>query len=187
MTSSAKVDRRVERTRDNVVSAFRTLLFERGFAAVSVRDVITRANVGRSTFYEHFQNKEEVLHETFAPVLAPLADALAAPRVTESLRFVVQHVVAHRDLVPALLAGPARRVALRLLSDLLEQRIGTLPPHRRTGTPLLAPPRAAAFLAETQLTLIAQSLDVTSPPDADALATALHATTNAIANALFVR
>jgi AcrR family transcriptional regulator len=58
---------------------------EKGFAWVTVADVISRAGVSRETFYEHFSDKEEcfvaaldegarVLHEILAAVVAVAAD-----------------------------------------------------------------------------------------------------------------
>jgi AcrR family transcriptional regulator len=54
-------DRRVLRTRRALRLAFVSLLAERGWDGVSVRAVCERADVGRSTFYMHFEGKEDLL------------------------------------------------------------------------------------------------------------------------------
>src|SRR5689334_1033995 len=59
------VDRRVRRTRKQLRDALVALVLERGWDAVSVRDVCARADIGRSTFYVHFADKEELLLSGF--------------------------------------------------------------------------------------------------------------------------
>ncbi|HEY5958875.1 MAG TPA: TetR/AcrR family transcriptional regulator [Polyangiaceae bacterium] len=54
-------DRRVRRTRQQLRDALIHLILERGWDAISVQDICTRADVGRSTFYVHFADKEELL------------------------------------------------------------------------------------------------------------------------------
>ena len=56
-----RLDRRVGRTRALLHQALMSLIQERGFEALSVQDIIDRANVGRATFYAHFDNKEDLL------------------------------------------------------------------------------------------------------------------------------
>ncbi len=175
-------DRRIERTRSSVLAAFRALLFERGYDAISVREVIERANVGRSTFYEHFANKEEALYATLEPVMTPLADVLSGD--TSRLPFALEHIWATKTATAAMFAGPARPVIERFLADLLERRLAAR--RRRHGGPVLLPPRtAAAFLADLQLSLIARSLHGPDRCSAAVAQTALVATTNAAAAALF--
>src|SRR6185437_2006254 len=58
-------DRRVERTQRALREALIRLVLERGWDDVSVQDVCARANVGRSTFYLHFADKEELLVSGF--------------------------------------------------------------------------------------------------------------------------
>src|SRR5262245_10929922 len=53
--------RRVQRTRRMLHEAFISLILERGYDAVTIRDVVERAGVGRSTFYTHFGELEDVL------------------------------------------------------------------------------------------------------------------------------
>jgi AcrR family transcriptional regulator len=58
-------DRRVLRTRATLRDALIALIMERGWDAITIQDVCVRANVGRSTFYTHFADKEELLISGF--------------------------------------------------------------------------------------------------------------------------
>jgi AcrR family transcriptional regulator len=60
-----KDDRRVQRTEQLLRTALVSLIEERGFEALTVQDIIDRANVGRATFYGHFDNKEDLLVSGF--------------------------------------------------------------------------------------------------------------------------
>ena len=66
-----KTESRIERTHEALLRAFRELVFERGYDAISVRDIIENANIGRSTFYEHFENKEDLLRRALGPIRIP--------------------------------------------------------------------------------------------------------------------
>jgi AcrR family transcriptional regulator len=54
-------DRRVQRTRKSLHQALMSLVLEVPYDSITVQQVIDRANVGRSTFYTHFQDKDELL------------------------------------------------------------------------------------------------------------------------------
>src|SRR5690242_18297174 len=58
-------DRRIQRTRRLLHEAILELIHERGWDAITVQDVCERADVGRSTFYVHFADKEELLVSGF--------------------------------------------------------------------------------------------------------------------------
>src|SRR5947208_3389919 len=57
---AVKGDPRVRRTRDALGDALVALMQEKEFASIRVQDVLDRAGVGRSTFYEHFKDKDDL-------------------------------------------------------------------------------------------------------------------------------
>jgi AcrR family transcriptional regulator len=69
-----KDDRRVQRTQQVLRKALVSLIEEKGFEALTVQDIIDRANVGRATFYAHFDNKEDLLVSGFDGLRAVLKE-----------------------------------------------------------------------------------------------------------------
>ncbi|MBS1964652.1 MAG: TetR family transcriptional regulator [Chloroflexi bacterium SZAS-1] len=59
-----KLDPRVKRTRNLILTSFQSLLTEKGFESVSVQDVTNKAEINRVTFYAHFSDKYELLDYT---------------------------------------------------------------------------------------------------------------------------
>lgn len=65
-----KVDRRVQKTRQILQQAIVELVVEKGFESIKVQDILDKANIGRTTFYAHYQDKGELLHACFEEVHA---------------------------------------------------------------------------------------------------------------------
>ena len=67
-------DLRVRRTRKLLRQAFIECTIEKGFAALTVRDITERAMVNRSTFYRHYLDKYDLLEQYINEMLALLED-----------------------------------------------------------------------------------------------------------------
>ena len=61
VSTGKKTDARVRRTRDALGDALVALMQEKPFETITVQDVLDRANVGRSTFYSHYSDKDDLL------------------------------------------------------------------------------------------------------------------------------
>ncbi len=57
------VDRRIQKTKKILSESLIALILEKGYEHVTIQDVIDKANVGRSTFYSHYENKDQLLME----------------------------------------------------------------------------------------------------------------------------
>jgi AcrR family transcriptional regulator len=67
-------DRRVGKTRKALKEALTDLILEKGYEEVTVQDIIDRADVGRSTFYAHFIDKDDLLMAILADLDVPSPD-----------------------------------------------------------------------------------------------------------------
>jgi AcrR family transcriptional regulator len=72
-------DLRVRRTRKLIQQAFIELTVEKGFAALTVRDITERAMVNRSTFYRHYLDKYDLLEQYMVEMHDLINDASSAP------------------------------------------------------------------------------------------------------------
>ena len=57
------MDRRQRKTREAIFKAFTELLSQKKFAQITVAEIIEKADVGRATFYAHFETKDYLLKE----------------------------------------------------------------------------------------------------------------------------
>jgi AcrR family transcriptional regulator len=65
-------------TRERILSAAEALFMERGFAATSLREITSRAQVNLAAVNYHFGSKEELIRAVFARHLGPLNQARVA-------------------------------------------------------------------------------------------------------------
>jgi AcrR family transcriptional regulator len=60
MADTVKIDRRIRRTRDTLGDALVELIREKPFDSITVQEILDRAGVGRSTFYTHYSDKQDL-------------------------------------------------------------------------------------------------------------------------------
>ena len=97
-----KMDRRIHKTREAIFSAFEDLLTEKRYEQITVQDIIEKADVGRSTFYAHFETKDDLLKSTCQNLFGHIFEEHPASEITHdfsgeqaSLKTMLTHILYH--------------------------------------------------------------------------------------------
>jgi AcrR family transcriptional regulator len=164
---SANLDRRAARTRAALIDAFNQLALNH-HKNIRVADIVALANVGRSTFYEHYKSAEDIHLQAMTLPFALLADAAAGIGDEARLTFLMQHFWENRQLARTSLMGRMHDKVTRLLASMIEERL------RAEEETLAIPLRLAAIqLAEAALAPIRGWVTAEAPCAAEALAGAI--------------
>ena len=161
-----KHDRRSQRTRYLVGEAFVQLLKEKGYSAITVSDIIERANIGRSTFYSHYRDKDDLFVAQLDRVIEVLSHDM--PNQGEIPFFpslgLFRHVGEEYELYKAIVWTPGIDLFIKHLQASLGHRIelGFQESGREFGIPI---PVMANFIAGSFLTLLKWWLENKMIPD----------------------
>jgi len=120
-----KIDRRILRTRRALKDAMLALVLEQGFDAVTIEQITHRADLGRTTFYLHYRDKEELLLESIRELID---DLVAHIRVSNSspILLAFQHAAENADLYRIILRGEGAYSAVERLRKTINQTIEEL-------------------------------------------------------------
>jgi AcrR family transcriptional regulator len=124
-----KLDRRVQRTRQGLQEALVALILEKGYEAVTVQDIIDRANVGRATFYAHFHDKEDLLLSEFEHLSAQFEQHQAEQAIEASDLWTLghlmfQHAQSYQRIYKAVVGKQSGLMMQSHLQKFLSYRIG---------------------------------------------------------------
>ncbi|MBA2395430.1 MAG: TetR/AcrR family transcriptional regulator [Ktedonobacteraceae bacterium] len=127
-----KQDRRSQRTRHMVTSAMLELLFERHYDTITIQNILDRAGIGRSTFYTHYFDKEDVLTGIAEQMLETFSEQFSHRNVEQGIipaLELFQHVQQNYQYFQAMMRGNAGEVlweaAQATLSTSIEQTLTT--------------------------------------------------------------
>lgn len=153
---SEKTDRRVSRTRAALRQALEELTREKGYDSVTIEELTARADVGRTTFYLHYRDKEDLLLEQFTELLdeqlvpqfaeLSLADWRLTPVDSQPqaqpfrpVLVIFQHVQENADLYRLVWRAENVNKITKRLRNILEHAIDRIVRLRRQVTPDLMP------------------------------------------------
>jgi AcrR family transcriptional regulator len=175
-------DRRTQRTRQALMSAFVELVLTRGYEVLTTGEIIRKANVGRSTFYLHYASKEELLRESMKHPSSAMAACVDGDVTRQQLTPLLDHFREQRTMNRVFFAYPIRPLWVKSLAAVIEPR---LPPAARTGSmrPLIPRSLVALTVAEMQIGLITHWLTGRLSLKSEVIAVALIANTRAMLSA----
>lgn len=124
------MDRRQQKTRQAILTAFSTLLRQKPFTHITVKEIIDLANVGRSTFYAHFETKdallealcEDIFTHVFSPALTRESDhdfSDAPADLRDQLTHMLYHLRDSADELRGLLTGESGHLFFGFLKEAL--------------------------------------------------------------------
>ena len=161
------MDRRAMRTRTALIDAFNHLALNHR-KNIRVADITALANVGRSTFYEHYRSAEDIHLQAMQRPFALLADAAAGMGDEARMTGQLDHFWENRQLARTSLLGGMHDKVNRLLASMIEERL------RDEADRLDIPLRLAAMqLAEAALAPIRGWVTAEAPCASAALAGAI--------------
>ena len=128
------MDRRQQKTRTAIFSAFTSLLAEKSYSKITVQEIIDAANVGRTTFYAHFETKDDLLkelcEELFGHIIGSAMDCThthglysdgSAPESV--FCHLLQHLQENDRNIIALLSCESSEMFLRFFKDSLNELV----------------------------------------------------------------
>lgn len=150
---------KAQRTRDRLFTSFKELVLSIPYAQLNVEHLLRHAEISRSTFYQHFDGKDDLLVQSMSPLLRVLAQPTAtafrsAPstRNPRPLDQVLEHFWENRRYAKAIFDGAARTAVIEQLARLHLDRIHL--EAQRTGStskPLTARRLASRAAAHAQI------------------------------------
>jgi AcrR family transcriptional regulator len=175
MLRKYSADRRTQKTRKALQEALISLMFEKSYDAILIQEILDRANIGRSTFYTHFRDKDELLVEGLQNLRKILRDAQLATPVASNMKYervigfslaMFEHVHSHKKLYRALVGGPGwvmvRQHMEDMLVQLMKEEARSL--FKRKGTSEVPFELFIHFLGATIMSVLTWWLNFRRPP-----------------------
>ena len=179
-----KTDRRVQRTRELLQKALIELISERGYDAITIQDIVDRANVGRTTFYLHYRSKDELFmscHEAIVSEfrigpLHPLSrEELLSPEAPPGMTSAYRHLEDARARLYQLFQGKDSLLILRRIRDWSAQEIeSSLRAAFAEADSTIPFDVLANYLAGAQIALVQWWLEKRQPHTPENLAQTFH-------------
>jgi AcrR family transcriptional regulator len=179
---SSSTDRRAQRTRRDLMSAFLQLVLTRGYLAVTTAGICRRANIGRSTFYLHYAGKQQLLEQSLQHPSSGLAACVDRELKARQLLPLLEHFRSQRAINRVFFESPVRQLWVASLAALIEPR---LPRSRQASVPTRIPRALAALVvAEMQISLVTHWLTGCASVQAEDVAEQLICGTRALLSGL---
>jgi len=154
-------DRRVRRTQQLLARALIALTLEKGYEAVTIRDITERADIGYATFFRHYRDKDELLEDVLDVVLAELIDLLCPAKPDDPAAIGVllfRHVQEQSEVVRVLLES--HTLLPRLIEVATQNIVSNHTPSTNSAVPLEI---AAHHIVTSTISLIQWWLDHQMP------------------------
>ncbi|MET3697799.1 TetR family transcriptional regulator [Bacillus oleivorans] len=176
-------DRRVKRTRTMLIDALLDLMIEKGYEPITVQDIIDRANVGRSTFYSHYSDKEQLLLDSIYQLQDYLVQQKTEyPALNEWRHFkfgfslaMLQHVQGYKRLYRVTVGKQRGAIVEHHMKQMLAKIIRDDVERLMENTNVMIPPEIAVeYIVSTFFSLLTWWMDQNNPCSAEEVDRMFH-------------
>lgn len=143
-------DARRSRTRQAIRSAFFGMVLERRYYEIKIDDIIEQAGIARSTFYEHFKSKDELLADSLEGPFARLANLVDGSGTKQALVDILEHFWENRGMARGIFTGAIRKKVAATLAGMIQKKLAKQITDKKLPLPLIS-----IQLSEMMLTPIA--------------------------------
>ena len=166
-----KVDRRIQRTRQLLQDALTALILEKGYDKITVQNIVDQANVGRSTFYAHYLDKDDLMESNATDLMEELEQHISPSNEGDAQDVMIpslvlfQHTQQQHHVYKAMLGGRGIEIMVKAIRDgLTAYARAHLEQEERAGKRLGVPMEIlTTHLAGSLLTLLTWWLDNEMP------------------------
>jgi AcrR family transcriptional regulator len=168
-----QTDRRIHKTQALLREALASLIREKSYDSIAVKEILDRANVGRSTFYTHFSDKNELLVSAIHDMLRSVhaaglpSSANRHETLTSFSLPVFQYHDQHRHTGKDRMGTTGRAIVhehlRRVLTDLIADEVGRDDRKQRKADSRLPPGLLVQYVASTFILVLNWWLETRSP------------------------
>ncbi len=131
MRKNIRNDRRVEKTRNAIINAFKEMIIEKDFNEITIKELAERANINRKTFYLHYESMEEILFDVTVELSEQVFESLNNkgffdPNVigiTPLIETIDELINSNYELTRKLISANSYRFFSRNIKDLIKDAV----------------------------------------------------------------
>jgi AcrR family transcriptional regulator len=163
-----ELDRRIKRTRRLLGEALVSLILEKGYDAITVKEITKRADVAHATFYRHYRDKDELLIRQLEEVIVELEDLTQEPALQDADGYLIfKHVQEHNVLYRILFSSQGTtHVRKRVRERIAANKLATCASLQQADEGFISVAIVANHMAASLLSLVEWWLehDMPYPP-----------------------
>ena len=140
------MDRRQQKTRAAIFQAFNRLLERKHFNNITVQEILDEANIGRSTFYSHFETKDALLKEMCTDIFDHIFShelrsetshdfSSSDHSLLEKITHLLYHLKDNKGNVRGVLSGESGELLMRFFKEYLVTMFEQYPESIKSDVP----------------------------------------------------
>ncbi|MEO8002260.1 MAG: helix-turn-helix domain-containing protein, partial [Arenimonas sp.] len=129
----------------------------RRYYEIKIDDIVEQAGIARSTFYEHFKNKDELLASSLEGPFSRLVNLIDGTTTKAALIDILEHFWHNRAMARGIFAGAIRKKVSAALSGMIQRKLAMQFGNKRLPLPMIGIQLSEMMLAPITAWLLGQA------------------------------